>query len=503
MSSVRPNKKRSVEATSLVTEGGSASASASRVARTSATFFSQQQLEMLQAELEHERSLRLLDQKRAQQVQQRLEKQVELAVEEASESQTLLDTVQSQSEILTAQLRQARDNALDELRNLQMDVEGTASSAPDSSSERLWQEKARYLEEQVQAQQENETALRDEIEELRTAMEEKLNAQDERNKAAELDRKSLPPNVVEGAPPAVLKELNRIRIQLAETECQERQLHRSVEDLQRRNKALIQEREEFRSSSRRLVHVQQQLEELSREHETVAADNVAWTAFSKSLMEILKRHDRDIVVKNEAGSGPPDVSIVTRILDKARARVERAEERANEAEVLAGKGSFNPDRTRILHFQETPLLEALKEEVEVLKRQLETAKGEKAAANTKHSVAVDPDKLNQRLKENFKEQISLFREGVYLMTGFKVDMLPGCDRPTFRVRSVFAENEEDHLFLKWPKGENPTSLDILNTDLAKILATTPSYDYMTKLHSLPAFMASVQLSLFEKQTVLM
>jgi hypothetical protein len=63
---------------------------------------------MLQAELEHERSLRLLDQKRAQQVQQRLEKQVELAVEEASESQTLLDTVQSQSESLTAQLRQAR-----------------------------------------------------------------------------------------------------------------------------------------------------------------------------------------------------------------------------------------------------------------------------------------------------------------------------------------------------------------------------------------------------------
>jgi hypothetical protein len=116
-------------------------------------------------------------------------------------------------------------------------------------------------------------------------------------------------------------------------------------------------------------------------------------------MEVLKRHDRDIVVKDEAGSGgPPDVSVVTRILDKARARVERAEERANEAEVLAGKGSFNPDRTRILHFQETPLLEALKEEVEVLKRQLETAKGEKVASASKHSVAVDPDKLNQRLK---------------------------------------------------------------------------------------------------------
>jgi mitotic spindle assembly checkpoint protein MAD1 len=501
MSSLRPNKKRSVEATALVSSRlsyeGNNTGSASRTARTSATFFSQQQLEMLQAELEHERSLRLLDQKRAQQVQQRLEKQVELAVEEASESQTLLDTVQSQSESLTAQLRQARDDALGELRNLQLDMEETAEPTSDSSTERLWQEKARYLEEQVQTQAENEGALREEIEDLRAEMEEKLEEQDERNKAAQLDRKSSPVSV-EGAPPAVLKELNRIRIQLAESERQQRQLNRSVEDLQRRNKTLIQEREEFRSASHRLPVVQKQLEDLSREHETVVAENASWTEFSKSLMELLKRHHGDIVLN--AGGGPPDVSIITRILEKARSRVERAEERCNEAEVLAGKGSFNPDRTRVLHFQETPLGEALKEEIEVLKRQLESAKGEKAA---KHSVAVDPDKLNQRLKENFKEQISLFREGVYLMTGFKVDMLPGCDRPTFRVRSVFAEQEEDQMLLKWPKGEGATSLDILNTDLAKVLATTPSYDYMTKLHSLPAFLASVQLSLFEKQTVLM
>jgi hypothetical protein len=244
MSSLRPNKKRSVEATALVSSRlsyeGNNTGSASRTARTSATFFSQQQLEMLQAELEHERSLRLLDQKRAQQVQQRLEKQVELAVEEASESQTLLDTVQSQSESLTAQLRQARDDALGELRNLQLDMEETAEPTSDSSTERLWQEKARYLEYQVQTQAENEGALREEIEDLRAEMEEKLEEQDERNKAAQLDRKSSPVSV-EGAPPAVLKELNRIRIQLAESERQERQLHRSVEDLQRRNKALIQD----------------------------------------------------------------------------------------------------------------------------------------------------------------------------------------------------------------------------------------------------------------------
>ena len=120
---------------------------------------------------------------------------------------------------------------------------------------------------------------------------------------------------------------------------------------------------------------------------------------------------------------------------------------------------------------------------------------------------VDPDKLHQRLKQSFKEQIGLFREGVYLMTGYKIDMLPGVDRPTFRVRSMYAGQEEDHLMLKWPKlkpseGESVTSLDLLGTEWATALSHTDSFAYMTKFNSLPAFLASVQLAEFEKQTMM-
>jgi len=71
---------------------------------------------------------------------------------------------------------------------------------------------------------------------------------------------------------------------------------------------------------------------------------------------------------------------------------------------------------------------------------------------------------------------------------------------------MFAEQEEDHFMLKWPKdiGDGgPSSLDLLNTDLARQLTQTPSYQYMTKFNSLPAYMASVQLHLFEKQTMMM
>lgn len=202
-----------------------------------------------------------------------------------------------------------------------------------------------------------------------------------------------------------------------------------------------------------------------------------------------------------------------------RNKAQEAEQRANAAEALAGKGSFDPETTRVLHLSETPLAKTLKEEIQVLQRQLEVANAA-AINNNKGSnkslvgnssaskISVDAEKLNKRLKENFKEQIALFREGVYLMTGFKVDMLPGTERPTFRVRSVYAEKEEDHLLLKWPKtssssgGDSVKSLDLLHTDFANNLTSTSSYEYMTKFSSLPAFLAAVQLNLFEKQTVM-
>jgi hypothetical protein len=189
-----------------------------------------------------------------------------------------------------------------------------------------------------------------------------------------------------------------------------------------------------------------------------------------------------------------------------RNKAQQAEARAIKAESLAGKGSFDPEQTRVLHLKKNPLVDALREENRVLKRQIDALSSEhkQKATTTTAGADVDPEKLHQRLKQSFKEQIGRFREGVYLMTGYKIDMLPGKDgdRPMFRVRSLYAEREEDHLMFKWPEGDDVSCLDLLSTDMAKILATTPSYEYMTKFHSLPAFLAGVQLSLFEKQTVM-
>jgi hypothetical protein len=102
------------------------------------------------------------------------------------------------------------------------------------------------------------------------------------------------------------------------------------------------------------------------------------------------------------------------------------------AETLAGKGTFNSETTRALHLKKNPLGDAINErhekEVTTLKATIERQRlqlecNPAAAAlvpqrpEGKCSCGFDEKKLNQRLKESFKEQIGFFREGVYLMTG--------------------------------------------------------------------------------------
>jgi len=218
-----------------------------------------------------------------------------------------------------------------------------------------------------------------------------------------------------------------------------------------------------------------------------------------------------------------------------RAKAEAAEDKAVRAETLVGKGAFNEGCTRVLHLKENPLMEAVRgkyeQEIEGLRDALETREKELATAlngnggghsATPTNVArsstltptttttLDAQKLHKRLKESFREKIGLFREGVYLITGYKIDMIAdGTCRPQFKVRSMYAEREEDHLMFRWPIDWNGggsdgdevvNSLDILGTDMAQTLAKGDSFQYMTKFNSLPAFMASVCMTLFETQT---
>lgn len=59
----------------------------------------------------------------------------------------------------------------------------------------------------------------------------------------------------------------------------------------------------------------------------------------------------------------------------------------------------------------------------------------------------------------------------------------------------------------WPKLDRgvkelkPTRLDLLDTELAKSLSATSTFEYLSKYDSLPAFSAALTLSLFENTTI--
>ena len=58
------------------------------------------------------------------------------------------------------------------------------------------------------------------------------------------------------------------------------------------------------------------------------------------------------------------------------------------------------------------------------------------------------EKLNQRLKEVFGAKTQEFRQACYELTGYKMTMLP-CGTK-YRLRSMYAEREEDDLSFQVP-----------------------------------------------------
>jgi len=241
-----------------------------------------------------------------------------------------------------------------------------------------------------------------------------------------------------------------------------------------------------------------QVQVLEKEMMTLKSE---WDIMTRNHNGLQEEHDR---VLNK-------FHMLREALVKEREKVAEAETRALQAELLAGKGSFNEDTTKVLHLRSNPLLNALREkyeqEIRGLKNALEESSKDVSSSNRGESSlpGLDPQKYNQRLKDNFRKQIGIFRESVYLITGYKIDMLTDTtERPRFKVRSMYAEREEDHLLFIWPaldEGELPKSLDLLDSDMAQALINDPCFKAMTQFHSIPAFTAGLTLSLFEKQTI--
>jgi mitotic spindle assembly checkpoint protein MAD1 len=238
-----------------------------------------------------------------------------------------------------------------------------------------------------------------------------------------------------------------------------------------------------------LESTRDQLKVLTEQHKTLTEEV---DPLRKQLKDMETEHER---VKKKFG-------LLRDALMVERAKAERAEEQAHEAERLAGKGSFNTDTTRVLHLGSNPLSQAIREkyeaEIKILQRSLANSGSNQQSAD----AALDAEKSIARLKEFFREQSAKFREAVYQITGCKIEMIPeGPDeKGRFKVRSMYGEREEDHLLFRW--AGNSKTIDLMSSDQAEKLFKTDVGLYITKFKSIPGFVSSLTLQLLENQTML-
>eukprot|EP01035_Chromulina_nebulosa_P020547 gene20547-26648_t len=118
---------------------------------------------------------------------------------------------------------------------------------------------------------------------------------------------------------------------------------------------------------------------------------------------------------------------------------------------------------------------------------------------SKLAIGPDSNKLNLRLKEMFKDRITSFREAVYLLTGYKIDLYSAEEGTNnlrrLRLRSMYAESPEDSLMFQW-RGD---TLELLETPYTTKL-DSKHFQYLNSFHSVPAFLANITIDLLENQT---
>ncbi|KNB46470.1 hypothetical protein JH06_0797 [Blastocystis sp. subtype 4] len=142
-----------------------------------------------------------------------------------------------------------------------------------------------------------------------------------------------------------------------------------------------------------------------------------------------------------------------------------------QVEETISKGGFNCTSWRVLHMQENPIAEATTKKIDILKQQLEETQqalrklsqspgaASPILSETPSSVSLlgceasmkeEIDTLKkriERMREVFATQTNRFRDAVYQLTGWNVDLSLHDNR--LRLKSRYAPSREDTIELMW------------------------------------------------------
>ena len=211
----------------------------------------------------------------------------------------------------------------------------------------------------------------------------------------------------------------------------------------------------------------------------------------------------------------------------------KMEEKIIILEQRVGRGEYNANTTKVVHFTMNPAAQVdvtkrdkvklLENEIVHLKamiknnnveidNKMNTSKdGNRNFKNSKNCIGnkgsdVDIDrniminnlkKKNERLKQVFKDLRTKYKNAVYILTGWKIDMDMRSSSKPIVLRSIFAENESDRLEFQM---SSSGGIQLMDTPFAKQMEEKVLF-YLTTCKSFPAFLSQLTLQLFEKTTM--
>ncbi|XP_011885084.1 PREDICTED: mitotic spindle assembly checkpoint protein MAD1 isoform X2 [Cercocebus atys] len=210
-------------------------------------------------------------------------------------------------------------------------------------------------------------------------------------------------------------------------------------------------------------------------------------------------------------------------LEGERRRLEE-EKRMLEAQLERRvlQGDYDQSRTKVLHMSRNPASVArqrLREDHSQLQAECERLRGllramerggtvptdlEAAAASLPSSKEVaelkkqveSAELKNQRLKEVFQTKIQEFRKACYTLTGYQIDITT---ENQYRLTSLYAEHPGDCLIFK-ATSPSGSKMQLLETEFSHTVGELIEV-HLRRQDSIPAFLSSLTLELFSRQTV--
>uniref|UniRef100_A0A2K5HY14 Mitotic spindle assembly checkpoint protein MAD1 n=1 Tax=Colobus angolensis palliatus TaxID=336983 RepID=A0A2K5HY14_COLAP len=210
-------------------------------------------------------------------------------------------------------------------------------------------------------------------------------------------------------------------------------------------------------------------------------------------------------------------------LEGERSRLEE-EKRMLEAQLERRvlQGDYDQSRTKVLHMSLNPASVArqrLREDHSQLQAECERLRGllramerggtvptdlEAAAASLPSSKEVaelkkqveSAELKNQRLKEVFQTKIQEFRKACYTLTGYQIDITT---ENQYRLTSLYAEHPGDCLIFK-ATSPSGSKMQLLETEFSHTVGELIEV-HLRRQDSIPAFLSSLTLELFSRQTV--